>query len=59
MRSDNLLEVPVLRTGAERLPVIGAIQGKMWTGVIAYRGGVVRITSVRHSRKNEVEHYEP
>lgn len=38
MRSDNLLEVPVLRTGAERLPVIGAIQGKMWTGVITYRG---------------------
>lgn len=54
----NLLEVPVLRTSEERFLVIGAIQGKLWTGVITYRGGVVRIICVRRSRKNEVEHYE-
>ena len=53
-----LLEVPVLRTGEERYLVIGAISGKMWTGVITYRGGAVRIISVRRSRKEEVEHYE-
>ncbi|RRD70201.1 MULTISPECIES: BrnT family toxin [unclassified Desulfovibrio] len=55
---ENLLEVPVLRAGEERYLVIGAIRGKMWTGVITYRGGAVRIISVRRSRKEEVEYYE-
>lgn len=55
---DNLLEVPVLRTGEPRFLVIGMIEGKVWTGVIAYRGEVVRIISVHRSRKEEVEHYE-
>lgn len=51
---DNLLEVPVLGAGEERFLVIGAIQGKLWTGVITYRGGVVRIISVRRSRKTRL-----
>lgn len=55
---ENLLEVPVLRTGEPRFLVIGMIEGKVWTGVITYRGGAVRIISVRRSRKEEVEHYE-
>ena len=54
---DNLLEVPVLRTGEPRFLVIGMIEGKVWTGVIN-RGEAVRIISVRRSRKEEVEHYE-
>ena len=53
-----LLEVPVLRTGEPRFLVIGMIEGKVWTGVITYRGEAVRIISVRRSRKEEVEHYE-
>ena len=48
----------MLRTGEERYLVIGAISGKMWTGVITYRDGAVRIISVRRSRKEEVEYYE-
>lgn len=48
----------MLRTGEERYLVIGAISGKMWTGVITYRGVAVRIISVRRSRKEEVEYYE-
>ncbi len=55
---ENLLEVPVLRTGEPRFLVIGMIEGKVWTGVITYRGEAVRIISVRRSRKEEVEHYE-
>ena len=55
---ENLLEVPVLRTGETRFLVIGMIEGKVWTGVITYRGEAVRIISVRRSRKEEVEHYE-
>ena len=57
-KDENLLEVPVLRTGEPRFLVIGMIEGKVWTGVITYRGGAVRIISVRRSRKEEVEHYE-
>ena len=53
----NLLEVPVLRTGEPRFLVIGGIGGKIWTGVITYRGNAVRIISVRRARKDEVEHY--
>ena len=55
---ENLLEVPVLRTGEPRFLVIGMIGGKVWTGVITYRGEAVRIISVRRSRKEEVKHYE-
>ena len=55
---ENLLEVPVLRTGEPRFLVIGMIEGKVWTGVITYRGEATRIISVRRSRKEEVEHYE-
>lgn len=57
-KDENLLEVPVLRTGEPRFLVIGMIEGKVWTGVITYRGEAVRIISVRRSRKEEVEHYE-
>ena len=48
----------MLRTGEPRFLVIGMIEGKVWTGVITYRGEAVRIISVRRSRKEEVEHYE-
>lgn len=54
---ENLLEVPVLRTGEPRFLDIDMIKGKVWTGVIN-RGEAVRIISVRRSRKEEVEHYE-
>lgn len=56
-KDENLLEVPVLRTGEQRFLVIGMIRGKVWTGVITYRGEAVRIISVRRARKEEVEHY--
>ena len=56
-KDENLLEVPVLRTGEPRFLVIGCIGGKIWTGVITYRGNAVRIISVRRARKDEVEHY--
>ena len=39
------------------LDFIGCIGGKIWTGVITYRGNAVRIISVRRARKDEVEHY--
>ena len=56
-KDENLLEVPVLRTGEPRFLVSGCIGGKSCTGVITYRGNAVRIISVRRARKDEVEHY--
>lgn len=54
----DLVEVPV-KTGDEpRFVVIGRISGKLWSGVITYRGERTRIISIRRSRKEEVEIYE-
>ncbi len=54
----DLVEIPV-KTGDEpRYLVVGRILGMHWSGVITYRGGKVRIISVRRSRKEEVELYE-
>jgi uncharacterized DUF497 family protein len=38
--------------------VIGKIRNKHWSAIITYRGSVIRIISVRRSRKNEVLLYE-
>lgn len=42
----------------KRYVVIGRINGKMWSGFITYRNDVIRIISVRRSRKQEMEDYE-
>jgi uncharacterized DUF497 family protein len=38
--------------------VIGKIERKHWTAVIAERGENIRIISVRRSRRKEIETYE-
>lgn len=38
--------------------VIGKIEQKYWTAVIAERGENIRIISVRRSRRKEIEIYE-
>ena len=54
----NMVEIPAKTSDEKRFIVIGKIKGKHWTGVITYRGEVIRIISVRRSRLNEVEFYE-
>jgi len=54
----DLIEIPVQTLDEPRYLVIGAIAGKHWSGVITYRGGKIRIISVRRSRKEEVDIYE-
>lgn len=54
----DLIEIPVQTIDEPRYLVIGVIEEKHWSGVIAYRGDTVRIISVRRSRKEEVEIYE-
>jgi Ribonuclease toxin, BrnT, of type II toxin-antitoxin system len=52
------LEIPVRTIDEPRYLVIGTIEGKLWSGVITYRGDKVRIISMRRSRKEEVKIYE-
>ncbi|WP_084885798.1 BrnT family toxin [Vibrio sp. qd031] len=54
----NLIENPVRTSDEPRYLVIGMLNGKHWSGVITYRGLNIRIISVRHSRKAEVNLYE-
>jgi len=56
---DNmLLEIPARTNDEPRFLVIGKIGAKHWSAVITYRQNVIRIISVRRSRKEEVEIYE-
>jgi len=54
----DFIEIPVKTNDELRFLVIGKISGKHWPGVITYRGEKIRIISVRHSRKEEVDIYE-
>lgn len=52
------LEAPILRPGEQRFIVIGSILDASWTAIITYRGGAIRIISVRRAREEEIRHYE-
>ncbi len=54
----DLLEIPARTTDEPRFLVIGKIAKQLWSGVITYRDGRIRIISVRRSRNEEVEIYE-
>ena len=54
----DFLEIQVQTQGESRYLIIGRIDGKHWSAVITYREGVVRLISVRRSRKKEVALYE-
>lgn len=54
----DLLEIPARTEDEQRWLVIGQIECNHWTAVIAYRGEVVRLISVRRSRPEEVKLYE-
>ncbi len=53
-----LLEIPARTDDEPRYLVIGLIDGKHWSAVIAYRGTNVRLISVRRARTEEVAIYE-
>lgn len=54
----DLIEIAARSTDEQRTLVIGAIKDKIWSAVITYRGEVIRMISVRRSRKAEIEIYE-
>ena len=53
-----LLEIAAKTDDEPRYLVIGSIDGKHWSAVITYRGGNVRLISVRRARTEEVALYE-
>lgn len=54
----DYIQIPAVTSDEPRFLVIGTIDGKHWSGVITYRGDIVRIISVRRSRKEEIDIYE-
>lgn len=54
----ELVEIPAKTSDEPRFLVVSMITGKHWSGVITYRGGKIRIISVRRSRPEEVALYE-
>lgn len=54
----DLIEIPARTEDEPRSLVIAMIDGKHWSGVITYRGEVIRIISVRRSRAEEIAIYE-
>lgn len=53
-----LLEVQARSDDEPRFLVIGLIGSTHWSAVVTYRNGIIRLISVRRSRKKEVELYE-
>jgi hypothetical protein len=54
----DLIEIPARAVDEPRFVVIGRIDEKHWSAIIAYREQRVRIISVRRARKEEIEIYE-
>jgi uncharacterized DUF497 family protein len=56
---DDRLALTDGRSVAEaRYIVVGSVAGKHWSAVVTFRGGAIRIISVRRSRNSEVTAYE-
>ncbi len=54
----DLIEIPALVADEPRYLIVACLGHKHWSAVITYRGGNVRIISVRRSRRSEVALYE-
>ena len=53
-----LLEIPAKTDDELRFLMIGRIEERYWSAVITYRGGNIRLISVRRARTEEVALYE-
>jgi len=54
----DYIEISLKTSDEPRFIVIGMVEGKVWSGIITYRGESIRIISVRRSRKEEIAFYE-
>ena len=57
-QDDRRIEINAPHPVENRGVIIGQLNGKMWTAIFTMRAKVVRIISVRRSRKKEVTLYE-
>ena len=57
-KDGNRVEIQSPYPLEERGILIARIVGKLWTAIFAFRGDVIRIISVRRSRKKEIRLYE-
>lgn len=57
-KDPDLLEIRARSDDEPRFLVIGLIGPKHWSAVVTYRNGIIRLISVRRSRRKEVELYE-
>ena len=48
----DLLEIQAKSDDEKRFLVIGLIKAKYWSAVVTYRNGIIRLISVRRSRKS-------
>jgi len=54
----DYVQVKANSDGEVRYLIIGNIAGKYWSAVITFRTDIIRIISVRRSRKTEISLYE-
>jgi uncharacterized protein len=54
----RLLEFPARTSDEPRWFVVGILNGKHWSAIFTRRENVVRLISVRRSRKEEIDLYE-
>ncbi|MBI5815774.1 MAG: BrnT family toxin [Nitrospinae bacterium] len=54
----DFVEIPARLMDEPRFVIIGKIEGKLWSAVITYRSGNIRLISARRARKEEMEIYE-
>ncbi|KAA9132080.1 BrnT family toxin [Marinihelvus fidelis] len=57
-KDPDLLQLRAKSEDEDRFLVIGRIGSKHWSAVVTYRNLRIRLTSVRRSRKAEVDLYE-
>ncbi len=54
----ELIEIKAKSHAEPRYLIVARVAGKHWSAVVTYRGDVIRLISVRRSRKSEVQLYE-
>lgn len=57
-RDPNVLQIPARTEAEPREMVIGMIGRQLWSAIVTFRDGDVRIISVRRARRQEVALYE-
>ena len=57
-QDENAIEFDIKNIkGEERVLIVGRITSKLWTAIVHYREGRIRIISVRRARKLEERSY--